>query len=294
MRITNVTGLPLPLVRALHDDYSRGHADISATGLIAPARKAALEELYAEALEQDAADGAAILIGRSVHARIAAEGGGGEFTDRRRLYMNVGAWMVSGQTDHVDQGEAFSVIGGTVYDWKTTGVSEWRAGLRTEREQQLNIYAELLRVNGYEVAGLAAVLIFRDWSAPRARYASAEDYPPSSIIAVAVPLWARDDAQAYILGRVMAHRAARRDLPLCSDEERWLRDEHWALMRGANKRSTKNFDSEAEAQAAAAGWGVDYHVEHRPGVFNRCEYYCAVGRQGLCSQWNSERENAAP
>ena len=293
MRITNKTGLPEPLVAALrNDDYTRGAADISATGLIAPARKVALEEMYADRLEEDAADKAAILIGKAVHQFIAAKATG-DLSDKKRLMMAVNGWVISGQTDHVDD-EMFTVDGGRIIDYKSTKVSEWRFGLREERAQQLNIYAEILRANGYTVTGLAAVLIFKDWSHPEAARKNSDDYPPHDIVEVEVPLWPQAQAQAYILGRVKAHQAARVELPPCSDEERWLRGEAWAVRKLGNKAATKNHPVEADAIAHAAQLNdgkpsVGYVVEHRPGVYNRCEWYCTVGAMGLCSQWNAER-----
>ena len=278
--ITNHTGLPLPLVAALRDDgYSRGEGvNISATGLISPPRKQYLENLYAEQLEEDAADMAAILIGKAVHAYIAAKATG-ELSDKKRLTMAVNGWVVSGQTDHVDEG--WVVDGGKIVDYKTTSVNEWKFGLKEEREQQLNIYAELLRSNGYAVAGLAATLIFKDWSATRASYE--KDYPPNSIVEVEVPLWDEEKDQAYILERVLLHQQAQEYDVQCTDEERWLRLKY-AVVKGENKRATKVFEGQEEAEEFAAA-NPTYRVEVRGGEPLRCLHYCVVGKMGLCQQY---------
>jgi hypothetical protein len=313
MKLTNHTNLPLPLYVALRDDdYTRGAANISATGLLQPPRKAALEELHADALEEDAADKAAILIGKAVHAYIAAKATG-ELSDKRRLMMAVNGWVVSGQTDHVDD-EMFTVAGGRILDYKSTSVNEWKYGLKEERAQQLNIYAEILRSNGFNnVTGLTAVLIFKDWSATQARYnrgtsltaemlraikgAPTTDYPPHSIMEVDVPLWPREQAQSFILERVKLHQAARLELPLCTDDERWKRDT-WAVRKLGNKSATRLHDTEAEAQAHAAELlakdsRVPYDVEYRPGSPTRCLHYCTVGAMGLCSQYTQWQEENA-
>lgn len=292
-RVTNRTNLPFSLVAAVRDDYSRGAAQISATGLLAPPRKAALEELHAAELEEDAADKAAILIGKAVHAAIAAHATN-DLSDQRRLMMEVSGWVVSGQTDNVDD-EMFTVNGGRIIDYKTTSVNEWKFGLREERAQQLNIYAEILRTHGHVVTGLAAVLIFKDWSATQARYGA--DYPPHSIVEVEVPLWEREEAQRFITERVAAHQAARIELPDCTDDERWLRDAQYGVRKRGNTRATKNWPTEAEAKAHAAELNatsnVPYTVDFKPGSPLRCISYCTPGAMGFCGQyeqWKSTQE----
>ena len=287
MKITNETNLPAPLVAALRDDgYSRGQADISATGLISPARKVALEEKHADLLTEDAADLAAILIGKAVHEKIAAKATG-ELSDKKRLMMQVNGWTVSGQTDHVDiGGEVVTIRDGIITDYKTTSVNEWKYGLKEERASQLNIYAELLRSHGYTVTGLSATLIFKDWAATR--HAFEKDYPPHSIVEVDVPLWTQEQAQHYILERVLAHQAARRDPGvLCSEEERWVRTKY-AVVKGQNKRATRLFETQDEAEEFALT-DPQYRVEIRGGEPVRCLYFCSVGRLGLCQQWNGEQ-----
>ena len=190
------------------------------------------------------------------------------------------------------EGQAAQCTGHRVIDWKSTSVNEWKYGLKEERAQQLNIYAEILRSNGYNPTGLTAVLIFKDWSATQARFGG--DYPPHSIMEVDVPLWAREQAQAYIIERVRAHQTARVELPECSDEERWLRGTKWAVRKLGNKAATKLHDTEAEAVAHAAelytkDHRVPYEVDFRPGTPIRCMHYCTVGAMGLCEQWANER-----
>ena len=296
--ITNATGLPQPLYRAtLSDDYDAGASDITATGLLLPPHLAALERAHPGALTEDVADMARLLIGKAVHAYIARVADD-ELDDHARLSMMVNGWLVSGQTDHVftttDGGGELLVFaaGHHIRDYKTLSVNEWARGLRVEREQQLNIYAALLRANGYAVSSLGATCIFVDWSPRRARYE--RDYPPASIVDVEVPLWEPEDAQRFILDRVLAHQAARADpeSALCSDEERWASAGEWAVMKEGNKRATKLFPADAYAEAClfALGGGPAYNVEQRRREYVRCESYCAVGRAGVCQQWNNERE----
>jgi hypothetical protein len=83
-------------------------------------------------------------------------------------------------------------------------------------------------------------------------------------------------------------------LPDCTDDERWLRDNKWSVRKRGNTRATKNHDTEADAIAHATELNktspVPYTVEAKMGEPLRCSLYCAVGRQGLCSQYNAYLE----
>lgn len=215
--------------------------------------------------------------------------------DNRRLFIRVAGWLVSGQTDRVSatlggEVELLATTGHTIDDYKTMRVNEWRRGLREEREQQLNVYAELHRANGYEVNRLRAICVFVDFS-PRQARMKAADYPPASIVNVDIPLWPQAQAQAFILDRVLAHQAARRDVEsvLCSEKERWAQGGEWAVMKPGAKRSTKNFPHDELAAAEALAAEVGGTVESREREYARCEDWCKVGAMGLCAQWNGER-----
>jgi hypothetical protein len=261
--------------------YSRGEADISVSSLAEPPRKVALTDMYAEHINTDVKDGARLIIGNAVH-KVLAGYGEHELDDNVRLYMKVNGWTISGQTDHYS--------GGRIVDYKTMGVREFMNGVRFEREAQTNAYAELLRANGYEVTGVAACCIFVDWSAPQAQYSKMTGYPESSVVTVELPLWTRERAQEWIISRVIAHQEARKNLPLCTPEETWGEDK-WAVMRDGAARATKVFDNEEEANLFAYEKGSNYYVEYRQAEPIRCKFYCDVGANGLCHQYNEARNN---
>ena len=79
-------------------------------------------------------------------------------------------------------------------------------------------------------------------------------------------------------------------LPLCTPEERWAKPPKFAVMKNQNKRATKLFDTEEEAQSF-----IDFHsrnskdkffIEKRPGTDGKCSEYCSVCE--FCDYW---REN---
>lgn len=285
--LTNNTGLPRPIFDALAaDDYDAGISDITATGLLNPPRKAYLERLYPESRDEDVADMGRLMLGKALHAALARHGPN-HLSDRERLYMAVLGWTVGGQTDLVD------FENDEILDYKSILLAEWRRGLREERAQQLNIYAQLLRANGYTVNKLTAVCFVVDFSKVRAVYE--QPYPEREIVAIDVPLWSDAEAQDFIRERVAAHQGVSCDT-LCTDDERWITST-WAVKKDAAATRAMNgasrFESEDEARAfVAASKPGEYDIEQRVGPPNRCLHYCGPGRIGVCeqfNQWNSER-----
>ncbi len=270
--ITNSTGLPLPLYLAIkNDEYSRGSANISVTSLSKPPRMVALEEAFAGKLIQDASTMSFQFIGKVVHEYIAKHSTG-DLDDKDRLFSEFLGWVVSGQTDNY--------LDGKITDWKVVSVNEWKFGLKAEREEQLNCYAELLRRNGHPVTSLAACLIFRDYSPMRSGFEA--NYPPASIVEMDVPLWDSERAVAFIEGRVALHQAARKELPLCTDAETWG-ETTFAVVKDGAKRATRVFAKREEAEADISTRGFEYNVEERISEPRRCMFYCDVA--AVCEQW---------
>jgi hypothetical protein len=167
---------------------------------------------------------------------------------------------------------------GRLIDYKFVSVWTTIDSVKREWEQQLNLYAELLRRHGYEVKRLEIVAIYRDWSKMRAQDSS---YPKSQVSVFEVPLWSEDEAAHFLSERVRLHRMAEEgDAPECTAEERWERRTKYALMKRGRKSALKLFDTEEEAEAALRS--SDQFVEIRPGSSIRCENYCAVAP--FCAQ----------
>lgn len=286
MNVTNTTSLPEPLFKAVTTaPYTRGESDISATALIDSPRKVALEEKYRGILSEDISQMGAMIGGNAFHAYVK---GPGELDDALRLTMKVNGWVVSGQTDHV--------TGDHIIDYKTCRVAKYMRGLNKGHEDweaQLNIYAELLRQNGYEVNKLSICAWLKDWSVENAGYENG--YPSSDIVMIDIPLWPASQAQEYIINRVLAHQAARVSLPQCSPEELWGEDT-WAVMRPGAKRASKVEKTEQDAQGwidskREAGDAAEYWIEYRQGEPRRCRFYCNVGKAGLCEQYEQAKLN---
>ena len=282
MKYTNNRNLPAPLVRAImRDSYSRGDAVISATGLLRPPRMAALFDTFDELIEHDVSNDVWSLFGRVVH-HILEMGEDEGYITEERLFASCEGWRVSGQLDVQEiQPDGSRVI----IDWKTRKAFGVMSDNNTD-ESQLNIYRWLAEENGIHVSGLRIVNLIKDWSRHEAE--RREGYPDSDVFIQDIPMWKRDYADAYVRERVLLHQRARDGhLPDCTPDERWLRDEAFAVNKEGRKRAVRIFDSNAEAETFIAALpNADKHsVEHRPGLNTRCETFCDVAE--FCLQFQS-------
>jgi hypothetical protein len=170
---------------------------------------------------------------------------------------------------------------------------------KPEWEQQLNLYACMARrVHGRNVTSLKIIAILRDWQRKQAELKP--DYPACQVATVDIPVWPESVQEEYLLGRVKLHQAAKEEVDnnrsptYCSDSDRWLRGELWAVMKEGRKSAVKLYDNKEDAIAAveelgaATGLNPGHYVEHRPGNYVRCAgNYCLVS--AYCKQWTDEQ-----
>lgn len=281
MELTNRHHLPDALVQAVaNDPYDPGEANISVTSLIGPPQIRILRQRHGPAISEDVTDRIWSLFGQAVHAIL--ERADQDALTERRLYADVAGWRVSGQFDRL------VLTNNTLQDYKVTSAWSTLDGIKPEWEAQLNCLAHLCRRNFISVDRLQVVAIYRDWSRLQARRSA--DYPQTQVGVLDVPLWDYEAAAQYMRDRVKLHQVAEMGhVPPCTDQERWLRNECWAVMKKGRKTAVKLCDSpdDADAYLMAKGLGPDHSVVHRPGTYVRCEDYCDVAP--FCPQFQGEK-----
>lgn len=282
MNLTNKHGLPDAIFRAVQGydrDYENTHkrrSDISATTLLNPPQAVQLNRLHFKEIEEDASDRLWALLGQAVHA-ILAKAETSALTEQR-LYMEIGGWTLSGQYDRLTL-----LPTGHLQDYKVCSVWEVIYGLKAEREQQLNVLAELCAANGHAVTSLEIVCILRDWQKAKAAE-NDHEYPQAGFARIAVPLWPQLKRRAFIEARVRLHQQARNGvIAQCTDEDRWYSGEQFAVMKKGRKSAVRLHEARESADKMAADLGAGHTVEHRRGVNKRCESYCRVAP--FCPQW---------
>lgn len=276
MKLTNRTGLPDALVRAItNDSYDKGDSDYTATSLIKPARLTALEKRHEHEITEDVVDNLWRLYGQVAHGIL--ERANAIDLAEKRLFstFTVGGreYKVSAQLD------TLSLADGMLSDFKFTtsfGFKEDK-GPKPEYVAQLNIQLELLRRNGLDAKSLQIIGLLRDWQINQAK--ASPDYPQAPIAVVDIPMWSREQTVSYIEMRIAEHEAAKVELPECSSEERWARPDTWAVIKRGGKRAINGgvqFSQELAQEISSKNPGTDVHF--RPGESVRCESYCSVAQ----------------
>lgn len=285
MIVTNKYGLPEPLLRfARNDKYSKGRADYSVTELISPPQLALLKRRHGKDAAVDASDMIWQLLGTAVHS-VLETGGRDEITEER-LYSTVYGAVVSGAMDIQKHGAGLHII-----DWKVTSVFSAMSE-KPEWEYQLNCYAYLVeKEKKTPVRKLSICAIMRDWRGYEAR--TKRGYPPRPAMMIDIPLWDFEEREEFLRSRIKLHTEAEmhhdlgEDLPPCTNEEMWLRDEQWAVHKPDAKRAAAVFPTQSQAtEYAEAGKGLS--VTHRPGRRVRCEEFCPVS--AYCQQHAKQKE----
>lgn len=286
MKITNVHGVPETLMAlARRDYYSKGKADYSVTELLSPPRVRRLRERYHTQMEQDVSQMLWQLMGSALHV-VAERGQADGHVTEERLFSVINGVTVSGAIDIQREEED----GITISDYKFT--SSWAVmNDKPEWEQQQNIYAWLVRREKKQnVKAVKIVALIRDWNRREAE--RREDYPQAPIQVIDLPLWTQEQAESFIVERINLHRQGKvavafdEELPLCTDEDRWVRETKYAVMKEGRKRAVKLFDNEVDAKQFAEQ--EKGYVEIRKGEAIRCTGdYCGVSQ--WCSQYQATK-----
>ena len=270
-RITNIYDLPEPLVQAvMNDKYSPGKSDYTTSQLAGtPARQWALKREHWWEITEDVSDRIYSLSGQSKHVvleRAAEFCEQYEYLAEERFYIKRSGKTIGGQIDLYDKRQ------GILYDWKETSVYVSYLSLKPEWTAQGNVNRLLLEENGYTVNQIVNIALYRDWK--KSLVGSTEKYPPHQVAKYDIPVWPTDETEAFIARRVAEFEAAKKDLPECSDEDRWQSPDVWALTKVGGKRALKLFDTEQEAVSHKEIFNIPGEITLRPGVNRRCQSYC--------------------
>ena len=294
MKYTNKHDIPKEIIRAIENDqYTRGNSDISVTGLLQPPRIRLLEREHHNDIVLDYSDETWKILGQAVHAILerANENYDDTITEQR-LFADIEGWTVSGQTD------SLAVHDKILKDYKVTSVWTVVNALKegkSDWEKQLNCYAYLYKHNtGETINQLNIIAIARDWNR-RELQRRGGDYPRSSIITIDIPLWSEQEQLQFFKDRVSFHRSSEfkhsmdGELPLCSDEDRWKREDTFRVVKKGRKRAIRVLPSLKEAEEFLGSNEDGLSIEISKGESIRCGAYCNVAQ--FCNQYKEELAN---
>ena len=283
----NLDKLPPALARAVQIDSYDGGAgtDISATTLKDSPRVRRLQRQHHAEIEDDAVRRVMATFG-TVYHKLVEEAAPSDWEVEKRLYApSKDGYIISGAIDVL---EPVALNTWNIRDHKV--LTSWKAqkiaaGEEKDFERQLNIYSWLLHKNGQRTNKLFVDALVRDWTESMVeRY---EHYPDTPGIAYEIPLWSLEEQDEYVERMVTLHFGE--EMPLCSDEDRWMKPAKWALRKDG-KRNRRVLDTEEEAKAALSKFkdAKDYEIVAIPGEPIRCvKNYCGVAE--WCHQYKEEQ-----
>jgi hypothetical protein len=290
MKITNKHGLPEPLVTAVNNHKYKAVGDISVTRLIDSPRIRVLMAKHFHEIEEDVIDRIWALFGEANHAVLEMAAGPDDIAEKR-YHAEVNGWDLNGQLDLIHKG--------TLYDFKTTSVWKVIYGEFKDYEYQLNVLRYLIYKNDPDLVinDIAIIAILKDWS--RTKADTTDNYPQHQVATIYLEIWGKDFVEQQVLDLVKKHQQAEKELPECSNEDRWSERDVFAIKKGANKRAVRLLDTMeqvndyvalksleiSEKQSSTKHW-----IETRHGdKYKRCHDYCAV--KNFCEQYQSRNDN---
>ena len=297
MIYTNNHNLPLPAFKAFTtNSYDKGDSDYSVTELNNSPRIAFLKKRHNDVLMSDAMDNLWSMRGTAMHNVMENAEVEGSIIEKR-IYIDVLGKKVGAKPDYVWPFRVNSE-GVTEYellDWKDTSYYAIKDGPKDDWVKQLNVYSYGLRLAGVDIRSIRVMAIMRDWSRNDSKFKVG--YPQSAVALLEIPQW-QDNTIIEMLEQRVALFEDFKDvpddeLPACSREERWARDDVWAVVWSDGATAGRavpkggKFATEAEAKAFMTNKGGKrgMRVEYRPGENIRCNDYCACS--SVCNQYKS-------
>jgi len=161
---------------------------------------------------------------------------------------------------------------------------------------QLNMHAYAVTLAGFPVRVAENIIFYRDFFPSKS---GQNGYPRARIVTVSRPLWGTEQQLRFITDRATAlyNVLERGQTPEpCSPEERWQVPDKWRVKKRGGKRAIRGgvctSHEQAEALIAEQDNPANYHWEHTPGEWTRCEKgYCRVSQWcSLYQEYSAEKQ----
>lgn len=293
MPITNELNLPAPFVDAVRRDYRYTPKRYSVTSLLKGTREAILQRRHQDEIVTEVADSAWLIFGSAVHSILEnAKETETQLKENRIELVMPNGYTLSGIFDLYDDAT------GVVTDYKTASVwkviyDEW-----DDYRKQLLCYCYMLHEMGFDAHTGEIVALLKDHSKTKAK--TEAEYPKNPVIVKRFEFTQNDFDEIGQWLELKFHEIEEceklqdDELPICSNDERWYKPGKWAVTKKGNKKATKLFDEDKEAEARNYADFLSerdkkpYEVDFRPGTDSKCMEYCSVCE--FCSYWKEHYE----
>ena len=278
MKITNRLKLPQPLVDAVSSDYQPTPYRYSATTLLKGDKEIILSRRHGDEITQDVSEMIWLIFGKSVHKICEEAEGTEDQIKENRIEWQVGnGATVSGIFDLYDRKLAM------VVDYKTASVNKVIFNDWSDYIAQLEIYAVLLRENGYECNSGEIIAFLKDWTKQKAR--ADHNYPQLPVYIKHVNMTEEDieRRKKWLIARtdnlLVSEKMQDDEIEPCQAHERWARPTTWAVMRDGRKTALRVFEDQNDAYDYLLDHNVGkdrdkLYVQERKGEDSKCVNYC--------------------
>jgi len=207
----------------------------------------------------------------------------------KRLYMNIGGYILSGKPDWID------TVAHKIEDYKVTSV--WKV-LKEDYEDwifQLNSYKLLAEYNDFKINCLQINAILKDWKKFEYEQKRDSGYPNLPIAKINIPVWDSLDTLLILIKRIQEHEALKDisdsetiyKVRPCTNKEKWHGEDKYAVKKQGNKKASAVFPTKKEAHIYITDkHDASYFIEDRLGQDKRCEEFCLA--KPYCHQYKVE------
>lgn len=282
-------GKPSVFIEAMLADEKKDHLegiDFSVTSLLKTPKEFQLTRRHKDELPERPLDNKlSTFLGTAVHKAVEQSVADNEnyLVEFRMEFdeeVNGKVYKVAGTCDMYDK------INKRLIDHKTTTTFIYGSELKPEWVEQLNVYAHLLRRQGYPVEQLTINCVYKDWRPSAGRYK--EDYPEYPVMEFNFEPWPEDTAKEFYEERLRAHvEAMDIDDSLLGDCEptyMWEKPSVFAVFRPGSARAIRLLSTKRDAEQYIKYKALTgCQIEHRVGERTRCEKYCLAAP--FCKQF---------
>jgi hypothetical protein len=284
MIITNKLGLSQAFVNSIQNEL---RSEFSATSILKSPRAFWLYRRNFDIIVADASDFLKINIGTACH----------EFLERHtskseqpgRVTIEIDGFSFSGQADEITY---VPDVGCKIIDFKYTSVWKYIFQEFDDWYLQLNFYKYLYNRYGFNIAEIENQLVFTDWS--KSKSLNTEGYPKQPAVIVPYKPMEDEEIEDIIINKIKRLDFYRSslddDLPYCTKKERFMKPDHYSVIKHGRKRAIKNCESEEQAIQYIKNnnlTGCDI-VKKNNSQPLKCMHYCFC--KDFCNQYQEMKK----
>ncbi len=283
MKIENDLNFPeayMKAIRGYDEDWTPQPERMSVTALIdSPYIRSQYIEKY-DQLVVKAGDFFTGFLGTAMHEKL-QKNCPPRLIAERKLTYKIGNIILVGKSD---------LENGGIGDYKLMSAWSWVFDKVKHFTEQLNILNYLRVKNGDPPAKFLRLFCFiKDWSEYQTRD---KDYPQQRHFTQDLTIWPLEKTEEFINARLKIHADKNYR---CSDEDKWVRVEGWAIKKKDRKSAVRVFDTPQECTAYIEENDLtsEYKsgiitLEERKSTARRCLDYCNV--RSVCPVAKALRE----